>query len=125
LSPKAVIALAGPADSARIVREFRRVDAAAAILGGPAMARQSFLDAAGSSAEGVRFSMPDMEREGLSDYAATSGYDAVILTAAAIRRAGLNRAKIRDAVAELGMWDAMNRSTAVPRLGTIRNGRRK
>ena len=124
LTPRAVIALAGPADSARIVREFRRVDASLAILGGPAMARQSFLEAAGSSAEGVRFSMPGMEREGLPDYAAVSGYDAVILAATAIRKAGLNRARFRDAIAELGKWDAMNRSTAVPRWATIRNGRR-
>jgi len=65
-----------------------------------------------------------MEREGLPDYAAVTGYDAVILAATAIRKAGLNRARFRDAIAELGKWDAMNRSTAVPRLGTIRNGHR-
>jgi branched-chain amino acid transport system substrate-binding protein len=38
------------------------------------------------------------------DHAATWSYDAVRLVARAVDRAGLNRARIRDAVRELSPW---------------------
>ena len=125
-SQRAVV-IAGPEDSARMVRELRRAAPGTAIYGGPAMARQSFLDLAGDAAEGVQFPLPMAERPGFPDYAATAGYDAVRLLAASIRKAGLNRARIRDAVAEASegvCWDALNRNSRPVQMGVIRNGRR-
>ena len=122
-----VVVIAGPEASARMVRELRRVKAGAEIYGGPAMARQSFLDLAGAAAEGVQFPLPMADRAGFPDYAAASAYDAVRLLVASIRKAGLNRARIRDAVAETSdtvRWDALNRKSGTVMMGTIRDGRR-
>jgi branched-chain amino acid transport system substrate-binding protein len=69
----------------------------------PAAFRASFVDRYGSS----------------PDYAAAHGFDAAMLLVTAIRKAGLNRAKIRDAVRELSPypgitgrieWDAMGQN---------------
>ncbi len=122
-----VVVIAGPEDSASMVRELRRAAPETAIFGGPAMARQSFLNLAGDPAEGVQFPLPMAERPGFSDYAAAAGYDAVRLLAASIRKAGLNRTRIRDAVADASdgvSWDALNRNSQPVQIGVIRNGRR-
>ena len=66
------------------------------------------------------------------DAAATHGCDALRLTVAAVRRAGLNRARIRDAVRDLApwagasgevQWDPRGRNTAPVALGTWSGGR--
>jgi branched-chain amino acid transport system substrate-binding protein len=105
LGPRAVVVLASPADCARLVRELRRAAPALTIFGGPAMARQSFRELAGAAAAGVRYPVPGA---GDPDYAAGAGYDAVRLVFEAIRRAGLNRARIRDAIAELSPWQGVS-----------------
>ena len=65
------------------------------------------------------------------DYAAAHTYDALNLLIAAIRRAGLNRAKIGDALRELApypgvtgsiAWDKLGSNTRPVVLGTIRAG---
>jgi len=101
--------------------------------------------AAGPAAEGVLFPLlcePDampasfrLEFENRyqvsPDYAAASTYDALNLLIAAIRRGGLNRAKIGDALGEVspypgvtGMiaWDKLGSNTRPVGLGTIRAG---
>ena len=110
------------------------------------MARRSFLDKSGDAAEGVRFPLvytPPESLDGFSeafqdrtgmlpDYAAAHTYDAFRLLVAAIRKAGLNRARIRDALSELSPWsgasgpvnwDPLGSNTRAPTLGTIQNGR--
>jgi ABC-type branched-subunit amino acid transport system substrate-binding protein len=119
--PDAVAILAGPRDSARIAASLREHDARVEVFGGPAMGRRSFLERAGPAAEGVQFPLlcdPEAlsgefasrfaSRFGRSpDCAAVQAYDAVHLLAAAVERAGLNRARIRDAVRELSPWSGV------------------
>ena len=66
------------------------------------------------------------------DAAAVLAYDALRLTAAAVRRAGLNRARVRDAVRDLApwtgalgevRWDPRGRNTSPVALATWRGGR--
>ena len=130
LDVAAVVVLAGPADSARMVRALRSRRADLLIYGGPTMGRQSFLEAAGAAAEGVRF--PLLVEDSTTDYAALDAYDATRILVAAIRKAGLNRARIRDAVEELApwsgvsgviRWDALGRNSRPVHLGTVRDGR--
>lgn len=66
------------------------------------------------------------------DYAAAHAYDATCLVVAAIRQAGLNRARIRDALATLSPWqgvtgtvhwDPTGQNDRPILLGTIAGGR--
>ena len=66
------------------------------------------------------------------DFAAAGTYDAVQLLVAAVRRAGLNRARIGDALRALSpwdgvagsvRWDALGGNTRPIRLGTVSAGR--
>jgi len=66
------------------------------------------------------------------DYAAAGTYDAVTLVVAAVRKAGLNRARIGDALRGLSgwegvlgdlRWDRLGGNARSATLGTIRNGR--
>ena len=116
---KAVIILAGASDSAAMVRELRKHDTKMAIFGGPSMGRRTFIARAGPAAEGVRFpfalnssqSAPEFANRFRSrygeapDYASFHAYDAARLLVAAIRKAGLDRTRIRDAVEELSPWE--------------------
>ncbi len=111
------------------------------------MARLAFQRAAGEAAAGVRVPLSverehGVEAEGFArayarrwgephDEAASQSYDAVRLTAAAVRRAGLNRARIRDAVRALSSWtgaggavrwDARGRNQRRVALGTWTRG---
>ena len=111
------------------------------------MGRRRFREIAGGAAEGVvfpllyspqatsaefSFSKAFEDRFGHSpDYAAAHTYDAFRLLVAAMRKAGLNRARIRDAVAELSpwsgvtgsvAWDPLGSNTRPVSLGTIQDG---
>jgi branched-chain amino acid transport system substrate-binding protein len=145
--PAAVVLIAGPLDAARFLIALRREAPSLPVFGGPSMGRRAFLQAAGQSAEGVIFSLlwdpsaagrrsEEFAREfrrrfGLEpDYTAAHTYDAVHLLIAATRRAGLNRARIRDAVRELSpwsgasgtiTWDPTGQNHRSVGLGTIRN----
>ncbi|HID77573.1 MAG TPA: ABC transporter substrate-binding protein [Planctomycetaceae bacterium] len=140
----AVAARAGA--SAQIVSALRRGGFSGEVFGGMWMARRRFLEDAGPSAEGVVFPLV-WTRSGSSepfvrlfrqrtghepDYAAAHTFDAVNLVIEAIRRAGLNRTRIRDAVAQLSpwggvtgtiVWDPVGSNTRPVALGTIRDGR--
>jgi ABC-type branched-subunit amino acid transport system substrate-binding protein len=132
--PRAVLLLASARDSARVVSALRRQGCAAPVLCGPSAGRRAFLEEAGPAAEGVLFPLlVEPERlDAHADYAAASAYDAVKLLVAAIRKAGLNRARIRDAVRGLSgwqgatgviRWDALGQNDRPVRLGQIRRGR--
>jgi len=116
--PRALVVLAPSTVAGRLVREVRRAGWAGTIVGGATLGRSAFARAAGEAADGILAWLPADEGEGRPafagafarrwgdppDEASARGYDAVRLAAAAIRRAGLNRARIRDAVRELSPW---------------------
>jgi ABC-type branched-subunit amino acid transport system substrate-binding protein len=109
------------------------------------MGRRRFLQEAGPAAEDVVFPwlveppadspVPAAFRKRYgreADFAALGTYDAVQLLVAAIRRAGLNRAQIGDAIRELApwpgvggaiQWDSLGSNRRPVQLGTIRQGR--
>ncbi len=143
--PDVILLVANPIDSARLVRALKASRSQARIFGGCALGRRFFAESAGSEAEGAVFPLLDSEsaehlrfrqkfvsRFGHSpDFAATQTYDAVHLLAQAIRKAGLNRALIRDAIRQLSgwegangvvRWDAVGQNGRAVRLGTYRNG---
>ena len=131
---RVVIVLGGVADTARAVRLLRARSQATSIYAGPAAARTAFRALAGAASEGVR--CPQMTTAAASeeghDYAALACYDAVRLTAAAIRTGGLNRIRICRALARLSpwqgaageiRWSALNRNSRPVSAGIIRNAR--
>ncbi len=113
-APAAVV-IAGAEDSARLIRELRRVKPDLRIYGGPSIGRAAFAEAR----DGIGYPVLAPEVPGLPDYAAVYAYDATRLLVTAIRKAGLNRARIRDAIQQLSgwqgasgpvRWDALNRN---------------
>jgi branched-chain amino acid transport system substrate-binding protein len=143
--PSAVLVLAGPVPSGRMVRALRQSGYRGRILGGATFGREAFRVAAGVDGEGVvfpllyepgerweRFSRRFEERFGRApDYAAGQAYDSVRLVAAAVRHAGLNRARINDAVRDLSpwqgvtgpiRWNRLGQNERAVGLGTVRRG---
>jgi ABC-type branched-subunit amino acid transport system substrate-binding protein len=133
ISSKAVVLIAGARDSARIAKALRQGGFAGPILGGPWMGRRIFIQEAGAAAEGVLFPLLAQPSDPhFADYAAAHAHDAARLLIAAIRQAGLNRARIRDAVQELSgwqgttgaiCWDNLGQNERPVALGTVREGR--
>jgi branched-chain amino acid transport system substrate-binding protein len=144
--PSGVGVIAGPDHSARLVLALREAGFKGTVFGGPAMGRQAFRQRAGTAADGVLFpllSNLDEAEDGfpiafenrfghLPDYATLNTYDAVRLLVAAIHTAGLNRVRIRDALANRSpwpgaagtvQWDPLGSNTRPVPLGTIHNGR--
>jgi ABC-type branched-subunit amino acid transport system substrate-binding protein len=135
--PAAMVIVADAADSARLIRALRSQHYEGHVFGGPALGRHLFLQAACPAAERAVFPLlytaPDCPpaapvEAAAFDYAAAHTFDAVSLTIEAIRRAGLNRARIHDAIRALdgwsGLtgpvhWDKLGSNTRVPRLGVI------
>ncbi len=148
--PEAVAVIAGPQQGARLVAALREQGFRGPVFGGPATGRRRFLEEAGARGEGVLFPLVyDPDRPGddgasrrfaetfqrrhghAPDYAAAHTYDAFRLVIAAIRSAGLNRARIRDAIRKLSpypgvtgpiRWDPLGSNTRPVSLGTIREG---
>jgi len=141
-----LVVIAAAADSAQIVSTVRQKGFNGHIFGGPYMGKRTFIEQAGNAAEGIVFPLlythckesksfdeKYMTRFGKQpDYLAAHTYDAVNLLVAAIRKAGLNRALIRDAISELSAWkgvtgtirwDPLGANNRVVNLGMIRNGR--
>jgi len=126
LKPQAAVVLGGPLESARMIEELRYAGSNALVFAGPAAGRETFLTLAGPAAEQVRFPLlEESPRPELPDYAAVSAYQATGLLIRAIRKSGLNRARIRDAIQEIGKWDAVGRNSRAVPLGVIHNGRRQ
>jgi branched-chain amino acid transport system substrate-binding protein len=122
VASEALLLVAGPEDAARLVRAVCAWGFAGPIFGTPQVGRRRFERAAGAAAKGVRYPRlfdpngPEVEafvrrfreRTGAEpDWAAAHTYDAVRVLLEAIRRAGLDRAGIRDALAELGPWSGV------------------
>jgi len=142
---RALIIVAGPLASARLLISLRRAGYTGPVFGGPSMGRRSFVERVNSAGDGVlfpllysaavssRFAERFQERFGREpDFATVHTYDATWLLVDAIREAGLNRARIRDAVAELApwkgesgtfAWDPLGQNERPVGLGTLENGR--
>jgi ABC-type branched-subunit amino acid transport system substrate-binding protein len=147
--PHAVLIIAGPEDSARLVVAIRERLGDVLIFGTHQMGRFQFCRLAGKAAENARFPLlwkPDKSdvttrkfienfkaRYGREpDYAAALSYDATRLLVAAARQGGLSRAGIRGALVKLSPWQGIagsiqwdgtgQNSRKVTRMGTIRNG---
>ena len=144
--PAAVALMADAHDSARLLRSLRAAGYRGPVFGGPAMGRGRFLREAGAAAEGAifpRLDGPQLQASEFAeafrsrcgrepDYLAAASYDSVRLTIGAIRQAGLNRARIRDAIAEVSPWhgtggtvdwDNLGGNVRDASLGTVRHGR--
>ena len=150
MQPTVVLIVANAEDSARLVSLLRKHLPNSQLFGSPSFGRSRFLQVAGAAAEGVRFPVlftPDSkdpatvhflerfraEHDHEPDYTAALAYDATRLLLEAIRRAGPNRARIREALTQLSPWPSIagpicfdgtgqNIWRAV-RMGTITNGR--
>jgi len=142
----ALVLIAAARQSAKIISAVRQRGFKGLIFGGPCMGQRSFLEQAANTAEGVVFPMlytHGKESDGFDkkyttrfgkqpDYLAAHTYDAVNLLIAAIRKAGLNRVRIQDAVRSLSpwqgvtgkiQWDPLGSNSRLVHLGTVRNGR--
>jgi branched-chain amino acid transport system substrate-binding protein len=142
----ALVLIAGACESAQIICAVREKNFTGLVFGGPGMGRRSFLEQAGKAANDVVFPLlytPGKSSNSFeenfasrfgnrSDYLAAHTYDAVNLLIAAIRQAGLNRARICDEVRRLSPWqgvtgsihwDSLGSNSRSVGLGTIRNGR--
>jgi branched-chain amino acid transport system substrate-binding protein len=147
-SPAAFLVVAGALDSARAVKLLRAQAFGEPIFGVAPMGRSCFLGEAGGAAQGVTFPLlfdpggsdpaPEFARRFAArfghqpDYAAAHAYDATCLVVAAVRQAGLNRARIRDALQTLPpwqgvtgtvSWDPTGQNDRPILLGTIAEGR--
>ncbi len=127
---KAVAIVAGPLDSVKLLRGVRAQIPGLPVFGGPMMARSSFLRTAGAAADGVVVPLLAKPSAGHPDwdYVATMGEASALLTAAAIRTAGLRRAAIRDAIHHLaapggGAWAPDGRTQRHAGLARILSGR--
>ncbi len=142
----ALVLIATAQESAQLISAVRENGFKGLIFGGPCVGRRSFLEAAGKRAEGVVFPLlyaPGKRTDGFEekfasrfgrrpDFLAAHTCDAVSLLIAATRKAGLNRARICDAVRELSpwhgvtgdiKWDTLGSNSRPVGLGTIRAGR--
>ena len=112
------------------------------------MGRRRFLEEARDAAEGVLFPLL-YDRQAIPgpfadafekrfhhepDFTAAAAYDSVQLTVAAVRKAGLNRARIGDALRAISpwkgvsgtiQWDPLGSNIRPVPLGTIQSGRRQ
>ncbi|MGO8753381.1 MAG: ABC transporter substrate-binding protein [Thermoguttaceae bacterium] len=146
--PAAVVVLAGAQGSARLLRQLRTNGFSGPIFGGPAMGRRRFLEEARDAAEGVLFpllydrkAIPGPFADAFEkrfhhepDFTAAAAYDSVQLTVAAVRKAGLNRARIGDALHAISpwkgacgtiQWDSLGSNIRPIHLGTIHSGHRQ
>ena len=127
IKPGVMVIVAGAEDSARLVLAVREHAPGAVIFGMHAMGRARFLELAGRAAEGVRFPvlfLPDKSDPVTAvflehfqnkhryppDYTAALAYDATRLLLEAIRRAGLNRVRVREALGQLSPWSGITGS---------------
>jgi ABC-type branched-subunit amino acid transport system substrate-binding protein len=131
-NPAALVIAAPAQESARLVRQARRLLPEAVMFGTAAMGRSLFRELAGAEADGVRFPVLDAGVAGSynlkpeaqqarrlfmqsfavdtgadPDYTAVLTYDATRLLLQAIREAGPNRARIRDALAKRLRWEGL------------------
>ena len=141
--PGTVVLLAGPLETARLLRELRTLLPGVTVYASQHAGRRTFLEEAGEAAEGVRFPLPAVldaafvERfekrfATLPDFASGYAYDAAKLLIQAIRNAAPQPAAIRDALDRLPpydgvtgtiRWSRLRRNTAQPKMAVIEGGR--
>jgi len=138
LRPAAVAIVAGAEDAARIAVAVRGALPEVTLFGGPELGRRRFRELAGSVALSVRYPalvQPDpadpnwvdfrsrftTERGHEPDHAAVLTYDATRLLLEAVRQAGPNRARVRDALIHLSPWHGLGGEIAFD--GTGQNTR--
>jgi len=116
--PVGIVVIAGARPSARWVKDLRTSGFTGRIFGGPSMGRRAFGDELGGNDPAVffpRVGIPSPEADSFAeafrqyhgihpDFVARYAYESARLLVAAVRKAGLNRARIRDAVRELSPW---------------------
>ena len=145
----AVVVFADADDAARLVLRMRARAMHQVLAGGPELASPAFLERAGEHAEGtIVVTGRDMWRDDPmlaafnerygdrynepADELAAAAYDATRMVIAAIRKAGLNRARIRDAMAAAGetdgvggpiTFDGSGANATPPLLAEVRGGR--
>lgn len=95
---EAVIVIANARDSSVAVGALRAAGYKGAIIGGPSIGRAEF------SGAGVQFPLLS-EHSRFPDYAAACAYDSVKMLAEAVRRGGLNRERIREAMRALSPYE--------------------
>ena len=146
---QALVIWGQPEEAARLIRQMRERGMRQEVFGGPELAFPEFLKRAGAFAEGVTVVAPCnlwrddsvlqsfrrcfSERYGESpDIIAAYTYDGMNLLIRAIRIGGLNRAKIRDAMAENEVFygvtgeirfDGSGSNVSPPVLVMVRDGR--
>jgi branched-chain amino acid transport system substrate-binding protein len=144
--PDALVLAAPAVESVKMISAVRSRGFGGIIYGGPCLGRQDFIQRAGDAAEGVVFPLLFKHGKELAafekvfiarfgrrpDNLAAHTYDAVNLLIVAIRKAGLNRARIRDVVSELSpwkgvtgtiKWDPSGANNRAVHLGTVRDSR--
>jgi branched-chain amino acid transport system substrate-binding protein len=116
--PRVLVVLAPSTVAGHLVAAIRGTGWTGTIVGGATLGRAAFARSAGAAADGVLAWAPAGGGPGGGEFpaayesrwgeppdeAACRGYDAVKLVAAAVRQAGLNRVRIRDAVRDLSPW---------------------
>lgn|GEM_PF-2069758 len=96
-----VIVIANANDSTAAVNALRAAGYKGAIFGGPSIGRAEFHGA------GVEFPLLS-EQTRFPDYASACAYDSVKMLVAAVRRGGLNRERIREAMQALSPYDGVS-----------------
>jgi len=142
----AVVLAAGATQSAKLVKGLRAAGYRGLVFGGPWMGRRQFAHEAGAAGEGCLFPLlfaggkqsddfvAAFSRRcgGPPDYASAHTYDAVRQVVAALRKAGLNRARTYDALRSLSPWEGVSGVTVWEEhgaatqdlgIGTIAQGR--
>jgi ABC-type branched-subunit amino acid transport system substrate-binding protein len=116
---EAVVAAVMPEDGVELVRRIREIDTDVIIIGSPFFGRRLFLEKVGNSGEGIVLPYPGrihtekdtlethfrQEWNRVPDFAARQTYDSVRFLAEAIRKTGLNRARIRDEIRCMAPWN--------------------
>ena len=147
-SPDAVVVWTGSADGVRLVRWFREQDLESPVYGGPDLATPELMASLGTAADGLRVvTVCDLERADEparrfqaayrehygAEPTAVAGlaHDGTEMVVRAVRSGGLNRARIRDALAAMEHYegvcgplafDGTGASTSIPTLSMVREG---
>jgi len=122
--PEAVVLWGNAADAAAVVREMRRRNMPQLIFGCDRLVSRSFLEAAGAAAQGVAAvatfdpTQPDPRYAGFleafrdrfgrePDAFAAHAFDGANILIESVRKGGLNRVRIRDALHEYRRFDGV------------------
>jgi len=145
INPQILIVIADAPTSSRIIATIPDHKREIPIFASCTLGQTAFVLQADSKAEGIIFPvyyLPDRTSppfdaafqarwKNQPDYRAAFTYDAVALLTTAIRKTGLNRTRIGEALRELSgyegvtgpiNWDPLNSNTRPALLGTIKNG---